>query len=115
MTYQKLYTAQEPKEPNFQHVQLDYDHAVWRYYRRPGDMKDVPVRPSYAILTAMYQAKLFRIVNDSITVYCGLRGQIDAYKILDLYRRFENWKDELPEKLYTDNVKDPLPHILYLQ
>ena len=115
MTYQKLYTAQEPKDPNFRHVRLDADHAVWRFYRHPGDMQILPVRPSFAIMTAMYQAKLFRIVNDSITVYCGIKGPIDAYKILDLYRQFTEWKDHLPPELKNIDNQEPLPHILYLQ
>ena len=96
-------------------MRLDADHAVWRFYRHPGDMQVLPVRPSFAILTAMYQAKLFRVVNDCITVYCGIRGQIDAYKILELYGQFQDWKEHLPQELADINREEPLPHILYLQ
>lgn len=116
MTYQRLYTAQEPKDPNFRHVRLGTDNAMWRYYRHPGDGRELPVRPSYAMLTACHQAGLFRIVNDCLIVYCGIRGRVNASKVLEIYCRYQGWNEELPAEIAgIDKEEQPLPHVLYIQ
>ncbi len=114
--YLKFYTPSVPAEPFFQHAQMDKDDAVWRFYRRPGDEREMATRPSYAILTACHQARLFRVVNETLNLYCGTRGQVSAYKFLDMYRRYLDWKESLPPIITNvDEGHHPLPHIIYLQ
>ena len=95
---------------------MDGDDAVWRFYRQPGDNRELPFRPAHAIVTAYHQAKLFQIINETLNVYCGTRGKVTAAKVLDVYARYLQWKDELPEVIANiDEGDQPLPHILYLQ
>ena len=94
----------------------DYGPAQWRYYRQPGDEREVPKRPSFAILTAFFQAKLFRIVHDTINIYCGARGRVTAENVIACYKRYLDWAEELPWQLRSVDVEaQPLPHILSLQ
>lgn len=116
ITYQKLHTPPSPPEPVFQNVRMDLDDAVWRFYRHPGDERELPTRPSHAIVTACHQARLFRIVNENINLYCGTRGKVSAYKALEVYRKYLDWKEYLPPVIADISEGDqPLPHILYLQ
>ncbi|KAL8682490.1 MAG: hypothetical protein Q9186_001437 [Xanthomendoza sp. 1 TL-2023] len=115
ITYQKLYAPEVPHMARFQHVDTQGDSAVWRFYRTVGDQRDLPVRPSYAILTACYQAALFRIIHASLNLYCGLRGVATAEMILIIYRRYIDWEHDLPPVLKTVEVESrPVPHILFL-
>ena len=116
ITYQKLYAPPAPREAVFKNVSMDRDNVVWRFYRKPGDERELPTRPSYAIMTACYQAKLFLIVDESLNLYCGVRGQVSAEKFLKVYSRYMDWKNDLPSMIANVDVSDqPLPHILYLQ
>lgn len=100
----------------FQHMDMHSNHSVWRFYREIGDQRHLPVRPSHAILTACHQAGLFRIIHESLNLYCGLRGMATAEAILTLYRRYLDWEEDLPFILKaTDDEAQPLPHILLLQ
>lgn len=95
---------------------MEKDHALWRFYRHPGDERELPTRPSYAIVAACYQAGLFRIINESLNLYYGARGRVSAEKFLEVYRRYMDWKTDLPSVIANVDVADqPLPHILYLQ
>lgn len=95
---------------------MDRDNALWRFYRHPGDERELPTRPSYAILAACLQAGLFQIIDESLNLYCGVRGQVSAEKFLEVYRRYMDWKSDLPPVVANVDVADqPLPHILYLQ
>lgn len=115
ITYQKLYAPPVPREPIFQHVDMEKDDALWRFYRHPGDERELPTRPSHAIVAACNQARLFRIVDESFDLYCGVRGQVSAVKFLVVYRRYIDWKADLPPVIANVDVADqPLPHILYL-
>ncbi|KAL8771050.1 MAG: hypothetical protein Q9209_003469 [Squamulea sp. 1 TL-2023] len=96
ITYQKLYAPEVPHLARFQHVDIHGDKEVWRFYRTVGDQRELPVRPSYAIMTACYQAALFRIIHESLNLYCGLRGLATAEKVLNTYRRYIDWEHDLP-------------------
>ncbi|KAL9125801.1 MAG: hypothetical protein Q9175_008017, partial [Cornicularia normoerica] len=92
---------------------MDRDHALWCFYRRPGDERDLPTRPSYAMVTACYQAGLFKIIDESLNLYYSARGQVSAEKFLEVYRRYMDWKTDLPPMIANVDVADqPLPHIL---
>ncbi len=95
---------------------MDGDDAVWRFYRKAGDGHELPTRPSYAMVTACMQAGLFRIVNESLNLYCGHRGDVSATSVLTIYKMYLDWKEDLPPKVRQIEIDDqPLPHILYLQ
>ena len=105
-----------PRDAIFQHVDMERDHALWRFYRHQGDERELATRPSYAIVAACHQAKLFRIIDESLNLYCGVRGQVSAEKTLAVYKRYMDWKNDLPSVITNVEVSDqPLPHILYLQ
>ncbi|KAI4088640.1 MAG: hypothetical protein LQ339_008688 [Xanthoria mediterranea] len=115
ITYQKLYAPELPHMARFQHVDIQSDKAVWRFYRTVGDQRVLPVRPSHAILTACYQAALFRIIHESLNLYCGLRGVVTAEAVLITYRRYLDWEYDLPSTLKSVGVEaQPVPHILFL-
>ncbi|KAL8945758.1 MAG: hypothetical protein Q9222_007747 [Ikaeria aurantiellina] len=115
ITYQKLYAPEVPQMVRFVHVNVDSDNEVWRFYRTVGEQRDLHVRPSYAILTACHQVALFRIIHESLNIYCGLRGMATAEIVLTLYRRYLDWEEDLPPVLQSpDESAQPLPHVLYL-
>ncbi|MCJ1284530.1 hypothetical protein MMC26_003863 [Xylographa opegraphella] len=117
ITYQKPFSPVSPRTEVFINVVLDQDSAPeqWRYYRQPGDDSNNPRRQSFAILTACQQAKLFRIVHDTINVYCGARGKVTAAAVIGCFKRLINWKANLPEEIArTDEDSQPLPHVLAL-
>lgn len=67
-------------------------------------------------MTACEQAKLFRIVHDTINVYCGARGKATAGAVIGCYKRFLDWKANLPEAVrHVDEGSQPLSHVLCLQ
>ena len=116
ITYMKLYAPPMPRDTVFQHVNMDRDHAQWRFYRHPGDERELPSRLSCAMVSACYQVKLFRIIDGSLNLYCGARGQVSAEKFLAVYKRYMEWKNDLPSVIANVAVADqPLPHILFLQ
>ncbi|KAI4195291.1 MAG: hypothetical protein LQ350_007272 [Teloschistes chrysophthalmus] len=91
MTYQKLYAPEfsAMDRSSMQHIDLDGDRDVWRFYRTINDHRYLPVRPSHAVLTAFHQSQLFRIIHASLNLYCGLCGRATAQAILTLYRRVQ--------------------------
>ena len=116
ITYQKLYAPELPHMAQFRHVRMDEDDQTWRHYRRIGDHRVLPIRPSHAVMTACHQAGLFRIIHESLNLYCGLRGTATAEEILKIYRRYLDWFEDLPPILKNVNMEaQPLPHILFLQ
>ncbi|KAL8923039.1 MAG: hypothetical protein Q9208_004851 [Pyrenodesmia sp. 3 TL-2023] len=115
ITYQKLYAPELPHMAKFRHVDMHSNHSVWRFYRQIGDQRHLPVRPSHAVLTACHQAGLFRIIHESLNLYCGLRGLVTAEAILTDYRRYLDWEEDLPFILKAvEEEAQPLPHILLL-
>ena len=59
-------------------------------------------------------AKLFRIIHESIVIYCGSRGNVSVRSLMDVYERFSAWKENLPTDMSKTDA-EPLPHILHLQ
>lgn len=116
MTYQKLHAPELPREVSFESVRMDKDSSQWRFYRSVGDENEMPTRPSWSILTAFWQAKLFNIINDSLNMYCGYNGRCTAEKVIRTYKNFTTWRDNLPPILQKIEVEhQPLPHFLLLQ
>lgn len=111
-----MWAPPAPQKPIFQNIRLDADDRVWRFYRHPGDERELPFRPSYGIITAYQQAQLFSIINESLCLYYGARGKVSAANVLDVYGKYMTWKEDLPDVIANISEGDqPLPHILYLQ
>lgn len=66
---------------------------------------------------AKENAKLSRILHDTVTsFYDGQNTALTARAILQQYKRYLTWKEELPPTIAsTDGNRQPLPHVLYLQ
>lgn len=115
-TYQKLNAPSAPRDATFEHVRMDKDEAIWRFYRHRGDERDLPTRPSHVILVACQQAQLFRIIHESLSLYCPPSEKVTAGKFLAIYARYLDWMLLVPPVVRDIEENDqPLPHVLYLQ
>ena len=100
----------------FQDIDTQKDDGPWRFYKEPGDDTSMSRRPSYLVVTAFEHAKLYRIIHETILVFCGSRGKVSAHHMLLIYERFLEWKERLPTPLADVDVQDEaLPHALFLQ
>ena len=89
---------------------------IWRFYRQPGDDKEMPTSVSFSILTACHQAILFRIAHHIVQAYCYPVVKVTQEAVYTLYKQLEEWKNSLPDELRINSNKgNPLPHVLYLQ
>jgi hypothetical protein len=113
-TYQKPVAPLSPTTEVFKNVNLHIPDADWRPYAMPGDAAKVP-RPGHGLETAKEFAKLSQIIHQTITVWCGSRGRVTARNILQLYRRYLTWREELPNYLAYPNVGEPLAHCFSMQ
>lgn len=114
-TYQKPAAPISPRALVFIGVELDSPDAFWQPYKHPEDDTEFE-RPSYAIETAKEFTKLNQIIHETINVYCGSRGRVSARGILQLYRRFLEWRELLPAHLASTSMFDgALPHVFALQ
>ncbi len=99
----------------FQDIDTKKDDGPWRFYKEPGDSSGSQ-RPSYLIATAYEHAKLYRIVHETILVFCGSRGKVSAHHMLMIYERFLEWKERLPPPLANvEGDVEALPHTQFLQ
>ena len=94
----------------------------WRVYTKicddddDDDDEEKPMRPSHALEVASEYAKLFRIVHETILIYCGSRGKVSAESLLKLYKRYLHWKDNLPPEIAAVELSmEPMPSVLILQ
>ena len=113
LTYQKPTVPISTTAHPFNNVPMDQKDDIWRFYRQPGDT-DLSDRASFSRIVASEDAKLFRIVHETILGYCGSRGRASARSLLGLYGRFVEWQENLPLEL-QDVENEPLPHVLVLQ
>lgn len=94
----------------------------WYYYRRPGDNKVEPGdgrvsnRPCHALLMWSENAKLYRIIHETILVYCGHDGKVTAHRLSRVYSLYRSWKEDLPQAFRdVEGDSEALPHVLFLQ
>lgn len=74
------------------------------------------MRPSNALEVASSHAKLFRLVHETILIYCGSHSKVSAEQLLKLYERYLHWKDNLPPAIAAVELSvEPMPHVLFLQ
>ena len=66
--------------------------------------------------TAHENAKLYRIIHETILAFCGSRGKVSAHQLLVIYERYLGWKEHLPPSLSdVDGEVESLPHAIFLQ
>lgn len=107
-TFVKPSAPISPKAKVFQGIEFDTDGHWQRSIPRN--------RPDYAALTASESAKLYRIIHETILLYCGGTGRASARQLLKVYERFLSWKEELPTQIsQTENDSNVSPHVLFLQ
>lgn len=120
LTYQKPAAPISTRASPFTNIAIDQDEGRWNMYCQPGDSnmelgsRDTYDRQGFATQTACEHAKLYRIIHESILVYCGARGKVSAKALLDCFQRYVEWKDGLPPSLRSIESQ-PLPHVLFLQ
>ncbi|MCJ1353190.1 MAG: hypothetical protein MMC33_003175 [Icmadophila ericetorum] len=114
VTYQKPFSPESPKSDiSFPDV---FNGNEWQSYRQTRDEEGEPKRPGWGILTACYQAKLYRVVHDTINLYCGARGKATATAVVACFKRYMDWLEQLPPQFKSiGKDEEPLPHVLFLQ
>lgn len=100
----------------FDGVRLDREDGKWRLYRRQEDVH-IATQPSFSLLVTSELARFLQIVQDTNTMYYDHRAQtVSARDILTQYKRYQTWRDELPQALMGVEGNAPLlPHVFYLQ
>lgn len=115
LTYQKPIMAMSSRVSVFREVSFDRPELSWCFYRQPGDV-DMAKRPGYALVTAFEHAKLLRLVHGAILALCGTTGRVTALEISQMYDRFVQWMELLPEHIRAVSEEDdPVPHVIFLQ
>ncbi|KAF2805632.1 uncharacterized protein BDZ99DRAFT_524592 [Mytilinidion resinicola] len=113
-TYQKPFAPVSSKATVFKNVKFDTNQDFWQPYQHPADATTTKMH-SHAIRTAKELAGLNRIIMNTINVYCGSRGPVTAQSILQLYRKYLEWKAGLPSILDVgEDDSQKLPHVYFL-
>ena len=88
----------------------------WQQYEQEGDDRQMPTRISYAMDTASEVSKLYRIIHQTILIYCGSRGRVTQNRLFDNYMRYRALYETLPISVTINEEEGPtLPHILFFQ
>jgi len=114
LTYIKPSAPVSTQANVFQGISFDEDG----HFQGDFDPDNAPAknRPSYTVLTASELAKLYRIIHETILLYCGTKGKVSAHHLIKVYERFLAWKEELPSQLsQVADDHSALPHALSLQ
>jgi hypothetical protein len=103
----------------FQKVSHSKSDAYWKSYRFPRD-SDKQAIAGHAIETAKEFTHLSQIIFQTIRVWCGSKGKVNAQTLLQLYRKYISWKSALPDHLSrldftAETAPEALPHVFSLQ
>lgn len=112
MTFQApILSLNVPVEP-LGDVNAQTDQSHWYHYRFEADQP--PAWPCLLATTMQERAKLTRIIRDVTELYHGHhRADISATQILELHKRYTNWREELSASLGDiENQSQALPHVL---
>ena len=98
-------------------IQFDKEE-VWTPYTTNAEDMDLDDtasdRAGHITKSALALVTLFRIVHETILVYCGSRGKATTRQLLSLYERYLMWREALPQEI-AEMGQEPLPHVLFLQ
>lgn len=114
LTYVKPSAPVSPMASVFQGIAFDEDG----HFQGEFHPDNVPARnrPSYTVLTASELARLYRVIHETILLYCGTNGKVSAHHLIKVYERFLAWKDELPSQIsHVADDHSASPHALSLQ
>lgn len=113
--YMKPTIPISPKKDVFRGIPIDVPGMVWRAYRQPEDA-DIAAQHGHSISASCELAKLYRMVHETILLYCAAYGLVTSDAVLRVWKRYMEWKHELPEIFQKiDDAADPLPYVLALQ
>jgi len=115
------FTYQEPSIPEA--PGLSTMNELWPEMERMGWQMSHMVSesslqsPIVATTIANEMARLFAIIHDSLSLLYGrAKNVISAVNILNQYRRYEAWRNQLPQELRSvDDATQQYPHILSIQ
>lgn len=94
----------------------DEDSIPWQCYRYLGDDPE-DEEPGLVMTTSAHYSKLLRIVHETCHLfYEGNREIISARDMLQLYKKYLNWREELPKEIEdVGEGTQGLPHVISLQ
>ena len=87
-------------------------------WQAPHSVTESSPQPAVvATIIASEITKLFVIVHDSLSLLYGrAKNVISAVNVLDLYGRYEAWRNQLPRELLSlDDATQLCPHVLLVQ
>lgn len=96
---------------NFGNLESNQPDDLWWFYRYPEDESNATSRPSYSLWTVSEHTKIYNIIHETILQYCAHEGRLSAPKLLNLYTRYLDWKENLPPAVLELRT----PHCLFLQ
>lgn len=111
LTYVKPSAPVSPKDIVFHGIDFDED-GHWQRHYRPENASPRN-RPDHTVLTACELAKLYRVIHESILLYCGTSGKVSAHHLIKVYDRYLAWKEELPLKFLKSPTVIALHHTYY--
>lgn len=113
--YMKPTIPVAPKKDVFRGIPIDVPGMGWRAYRQPEDA-DMAAQHGHSILASCELAKLYRVVHETILLYCAAYGLVSSDGVLRVWKRYVEWKHDLPDIFQKiDETSDPLPYVLALQ
>lgn len=114
LTYVKPSAPVSPMSSVFQGIAFDEDGHFQGEFR--PDNIPARNRPIYTVLTASELARLYRVIHETILLYCGTKGKVSAHHLIKVYERFLAWKEELPSQIsHVAGDNSATPHALSLQ
>lgn len=114
------FTYEKPSAPvspdAIVHLQAVTHEAAWQCYHHEGDEHEMPTRRSYTIATASELSKLYRIIHQTILVFCGSRGRVTEHRLFQNYMRYRTLHESLPGSITIhEDDSVALPHVLFFQ
>jgi hypothetical protein len=92
----------------------DLDETQWQLYRDVNDPH--PALPGLLATTNREKSKLVEIITATATMYTQHGPRLNAQQVLQMYKRFVSWRDELPSGIAdVGSNSQALPHVLSLQ
>jgi hypothetical protein len=115
MTFQTSTPSRDDIPRSFDHSDEGLDDAKWYFYRFVND--SCPAWSGLVATTNREKDKLMDINKDVTTMLYNPSGPpIQASQILELYARYINWRESLPDSIgdIENNNSQALPHVLSL-
>lgn len=90
------------------------DNEAWYAYTDYGRESGLGAGQPRVLSTVQRQIyTLSEIINDMVVAFYAPRERFTSRKLLDFYKRYQNWYEKLPPKAALQPLT--LPHVLALQ